>query len=675
MLRGLITAALLITNALLMAWIGWTACPNRTEPGHMAATVYLWDHGQFDVFHVNPPLTRLVSGLPVVLSHPNRDWSWYSERPRARCEEMLGPAFVMANSSAMNRWCFALARWSLIPFLLLGGYCGYRFSRELYGPSAAMLFLVVWCFSPTMVSWGATICPDAVSAALGVVALYAFHRWLRMPSWSRASVAGLCLGLLPLTKLTWIIAFGLWPLMWLLWQTPDWLGKVVERSLLRPPLRQLAAILVVALYVLNMGYLFNGTGRPLGQYQFMSHVLRGSELTTNMETRSGGGNRFAGTWLGRIPVPLPAEFVQGIDTQRHDFERTMWSYLRGQWAPRGWWYYYLYALAIKVPLGIWCLAAMATMMTFFGREIKKSWRDEMVLLLPAVSILVLVSSQTGFNHHSRYVLLALPLFFIWMSKVGRVFDGRREQLKEAFQASVGYRRRRVVPALRLAVILALAWLVGSSVWTYPHSLSYFNELAGGPTCGAEHLLDSNIDWGQDLWYLKQWLNDHPGVTLAGTRYYGQYRLAVEGLPTTPPPAAPEPNGETHLVDVRETSSRSKNGAASADAAAAILSDIGPKPGWYALSVNKIHSRNPKYEYFQWLKPVAMTGYSIYVYNVTLDDANHVRRRLNLPELTEESHVSAASARSGNVRNRPMSASVQNENVKSASLSLDGRSRT
>ena len=37
--------------------------------------------------------------------------------------------------------------------------------------------------------------------------------------------------------------------------------------------------------------------------------------------------------------------------------------------------------------------------------------------------------------------------------------------------------------------------VGSSLAIYPHSLSYFNELAGGPTKGHYHLIDSNIDWG------------------------------------------------------------------------------------------------------------------------------------------------------------------------------------
>ena len=114
-----------------------------------------------------------------------------------------------------------------------------------------------------------------------------------------------------------------------------------------------------------------------------------------------GANRFAGTWFGNLPVPVPANMVQGIDTQRYDFERGLPSYLRGQWADHGWWYYYLYALAIKEPLGTWCLVVLAVGVTIFGQRKRivplssdgngkvassASWRDEMVVLVPGLVI-------------------------------------------------------------------------------------------------------------------------------------------------------------------------------------------------------------------------------------------------------------------------------------------------
>ena len=56
-------------------------------------------------------------------------------------------------------------------------------------------------------------------------------------------------------------------------------------------------------------------------------------------------------------------YLLGIDLQKREFENKMWSYLNGEWRLGGWWYYYIYALAIKEPLGTWVLMAMAVALT------------------------------------------------------------------------------------------------------------------------------------------------------------------------------------------------------------------------------------------------------------------------------------------------------------------------
>ena len=49
----------------------------------------------------------------------------------------------------------------------------------------------------------------------------------------------------------------------------------------------------------------------------------------------------------------------------------------------------------------------------------------------------------------------------------------------------------------LAVAALIAWHVAESAWVAPHYIAYFNELAGGPAGGRNHLADSSLDWGQD----------------------------------------------------------------------------------------------------------------------------------------------------------------------------------
>ena len=572
----IVIVGLLLTHALLLLHIAWRMSPNQTEVGHMGATVYFWKTLRFDVFHVNPPLTRIIAGLPVMMCAPACDGSSYSPNPQDRCEWTLGSDFVASNSPDKLHSCFALARWICIPFLLVGGYAGWCLSRDIYGDSAGVIFATLWCFSPSLLAWGATICPDALAASLGILGIFTFRQCLRDPKWRRVISAGVCLGLLPLSKLTWIIAFGIWPVIWAVWVTLDRLTRKSE-AIPRLSFRQLSVMLLVGLYMLNTGYMFEGTFRPLGDYVFVSQTLRGQDAPVSRDVPLAG-NRFSRTWLGAIPVPLPVEFVQGIDTQRWEFERGKPSYLCGTWSDRGWSYYYLYALAVKLPLGTWCLLLLAVFVSFLRKGYNASWRDELLLLLPFLAILMLVSSQTGFSLHLRYVIPVLPFLFIWISKVGRAC----------------VRGHSVVATLAM---VSISWMIISSMWLFPHSLSYFNELADGPRNGPKHLLGSNVDWGQDLFYLERWVRDHPNARPIRVAYWGTYPL--------------------ELTDIESAGYPPRH----------------PRPGWYALSVNELHARSEQYRFFLRFEPVAMAGYSIYIYHIMLDEANRVRRELGLPELS------------------------------------------
>ena len=80
-------------------------------------------------------------------------------------------------------------------------------------------------------------------------------------------------------------------------------------------------------------------------------------------------------------------FPLGIDRQKYDFDEAgFWSYLRGHWRQGGWWYYYLYALAIKEPLGTWLLALLALAAPFAASGRKGNWRDELLVWAPAAAV-------------------------------------------------------------------------------------------------------------------------------------------------------------------------------------------------------------------------------------------------------------------------------------------------
>ena len=222
--RMLLRAAvpvLLAGHAALLAYGAAVHSPCIDEVGHLAAGLSHWQLGRFDLYHVNPPLVRMVAALPVLLAQPKTDWSQYSDAPGARSEFGIGRDFITANGER-SFWLFTWARWAVIPFSLLGGYVCFRWARELYGDWPGLLALTLWCFEPNVLANAQMITPDTGATALGLTAAYVFWKWLRRPGWPLALGAGLALGLALLTKTTWVILFALWPALCLVWRLPEW---------------------------------------------------------------------------------------------------------------------------------------------------------------------------------------------------------------------------------------------------------------------------------------------------------------------------------------------------------------------------------------------------------------------------------------------------------------------
>ncbi len=589
--------------------LGWQACchsPTWNEVDHLVAGLSHWEFGTFDLFRVNPPLVRMLATGPVLAFKPKVDWSSYNAQAGIRSERGIRHSFIKLNRKRVL-YFLTLGRCACIPFSLLGAYICLRWARELYGPTSGVLAIGLWCFSPNILAHGHLITPDLGAAALGVSAAYMFWRWSKRPTWWTAFWAGAVLGLTELTKTTLIIFFFLWPILWLAWRILKQRNLCLRAWLLESG--QLAVILIIAVYVLNLGYGFEGTFQQLGDYEFVSQTLGG--CTNDSSSSAQGQNKFVGTRLARIPIPLPKNFVMGIDIQKSDFERKMWSCLCREHRLGGWWYYYLYALVVKVPLGTWCLVLSAIGVAISYKICRAAWRDEIILLGIITSTIIFVSSQDGFNRHLRYVLPIFPFAFIWISKVGLIFKLRHTT------------PTRPAAAIAMLVVVSFAFMISSSLWAYPHSLSYFNEISGGPIRGHNHLggveTDSNIDWGQDLLYLKDWLARHGAIALDGLAYCGSYPATMAGIPETPYPP-PSPPSENSISE----------GEYAID-----HHGLGPRPGWHAVSVNNLYHRNRQFHYFRHFEPVAMAGYSIYIYHITLEEANLVRQDLGLPMLKPE----------------------------------------
>jgi len=68
------------------------------------------------------------------------------------------------------------------------------------------------------------------------------------------------------------------------------------------------------------------------------------------------------------------------------------------------------------------------------------------------------------------------------------------------------KNKQIIKTTQIFLGILLGGFIFSSITIFPHYLAYYNILAGGPNNGYKIAVDSNLDWGQDLKRLKQWID-------------------------------------------------------------------------------------------------------------------------------------------------------------------------
>jgi hypothetical protein len=587
---------ILVIVAVLHSWAAFTYAPTTDEVAHLPAGLSNWQLGRFELYSVNPPLVKMVAAVPVRWMAPVTDWSRaQGEGPGSRREFFVGETFIEQNGENTVGF-FRAARLACIPFSMLGGWVCFLWGRAVFGDSAGLLAGVLWCLSPLILGHGSLITPDVAAAAVGVSALYRFRIWLLDTSWWNTVILGVVTGLALLTKFTWIPIFPLTAMIILpVWRWSE--GGIVRH--LRRDAMHLGVATLVALYGVNALYAFDGSFTALGEINFVSETLKGSTDTDQQDRNSSNdfSNRFASSWLGSIPMPLPIQYIRGIDVQRRDLEHPDRSYLMGEWQQKGWWYYYLVALAVKEPLPtlvlffgsmaacIWrFFAVQSTVVTASVSDTQWRFRRELLLIcIPGVLVSLLVMSHTGFSRHLRYLLPAYPFAFLFISQIAAI----------AAKSAV----------LQWSIRGLIAWQMISVALVGPNWLAYFNECSGGPSNGSAWLLNSNIDWGQDLLQVERWQASHPeeSLHLALNSSYDPGYLGLRS-PYSPTVSYGDRDTKHNLV---------------------------PAPGWHAVSVTFLrsdrwnlwngHGRQVAVmnhsKYFQAREPEGFAGYSIALFYV------------------------------------------------------------
>lgn len=284
----------------------------------------------------------------------------------------------------------------------------------------------------------------------------------------------------------------------------------------------------------------------------------------------------AAFFLAVYRVAHVAEYFHAMSVAREYLRDGHMIFFHGLISTRPFWQYFLVAFLVKTPLPL-----LAVVVPQFFLPSRYRSRTELSLVAP-VLLLLLASSLTPLQIGHRHILPLYPFLFVLAG------------------------RAALAAGWRTALVAAVPWAAFESGMIHPHYLSYFNQLVGGPSAGWTCFADSNVDWGQDLNGLRDYLaaNGKPEVVLS---YYGS--------------GVPEAVGFEYQ-DLLSFGLWGKNDH---------LNSAQPQKELLAVSVTNlqgVYLTGLLGPYgLGWLKdrePDAKIGYSIFIFDVTKDAQTHER---------------------------------------------------
>ena len=269
-----------------------------------------------------------------------------------------------------------------------------------------------------------------------------------------------------------------------------------------------------------------------------------------------------------LSFPLPAAtYLDNVLRLQDHITGGHRAYLLGKLSQHGWWHYFGVALLIKTPLPTLLLTVAAAI----GCLRQGNGQKEVFLWLPAAALFT-VASYTRLNIGYRHILPVLPFLLVWGASVAPAWLRTN--------------------ATRGMLVLLVIWYLIGTLRQHPHHVAYFNELIGRPGRAYRYLGDSNLDWGQDIKLLADYVSQHQ-TDVVHVAYFGSADLSYYGL------------DQLSLLD--------EDGAATGLAAA------NPAAGLYAISASHLQgvslAEPDLFDWFRHQEPIDQVGRSILVYDV------------------------------------------------------------
>ena len=511
---------LLLVGILGLYWwmatsVSDTQCTTGDEIAHLTAGYSYWTTNDYRLQPENGNLPQRWAAIPLLASRPKFP-SLDQNAWRISDVWDMGFQWFYTNGNDLAAMLRSGRRMIALFGVALGALV-FLWARRLHGDRGALLAAALFAFCPTMLANGALVTSDMTAACLFLAAVTAFW-WMahRLSAWS-VLVFGLSLGLLCVAKFS---APLIAPMCALLFAvrvagSPELPASWPFGARVLGRLRVALAIAgaTLAACALAIGVIWASYGFRYAMFnRFEPNRVRSLVGWDVLEDT--GGPVVQTVRFARAHEILPESYLYGF-AHTFRFSRYRKAFLNGEYRSTGWVGYFPYTTLVKTPLALFGLMGLSAVYAASRRRTPPQWRERLYQWSPLLSLFGVYwafSLTSGLNIGHRHIIPVYPVLFVMAA-------GAAGWLGAA-------------PRWTGALVAALAvWFAAESLWIRPRYLAYLNEIVG-PANAWKHVVDSSLDWGQDLPTLKAWLDANPPHEKVFISYFGSGDLDYYGIKAT-----------------------------------------------------------------------------------------------------------------------------------------------
>jgi 4-amino-4-deoxy-L-arabinose transferase-like glycosyltransferase len=479
-------AGILIAAAILALASVWHDAPIVDEDPHIgAAYSYIVGHTyEFNPEH--PPLAKDLAGIALsFLNIPKNFLTNYdASHPGVVNDQWNFGRQLIYHSGVDPILLVHTAKTPMILFFLFSGWLIFLWAKRTYNERAALMAVFLFSFSPTIIAHSRLVTTD-IPALFGVLfASYFFLRYLLHSSRSNFIWASLAFGIALLTKFSTFLLVPYFIILALVW------GWVHGRHHLTHAGREL----IKAILIMVVGFIF--VVGPVYAFHIQNYPAARQKQDTIQTLQSFPGHiANMVIWASDKSILRPyAQYGLGLTMVTQRASGGNRTYFLGSVSSTSFKSYFPIVFALKepIPFLILLFAGLYFGISAWRRNHHESLAEKLeknflaFAMLLWIAIYGVTSISSNLNIGIRHLM---PIYgFLFILTAGTI------------EHAINHR-----PRFRKAVAVLLVWYLAECLAVYPFYLTYFNKFAGGPSGGYRYVADSNLDWGQDLWRLGDYI--------------------------------------------------------------------------------------------------------------------------------------------------------------------------